>query len=202
MEIGEHANIVRYFGAWQSGGFLYVQMGYCSLGTLKEYALRLDELTPEELWTAVADVAAGLQHIHSKGKIHLDLKPGTRCFPMSAPQFASPPPPPLHTYTYGMGAALCVAVMMRHDRGLWRVFTCLLSKTMCFSRRRGCCGLETSASRSTPTILRTATKEMRCVLSCTGTSPPPCCVRARAAAAGSLAFSAGVGFVCRSRLPL
>jgi len=75
MEIGEHPNIVRYFGAWQSGGFLYVQMEYCSLGTLKDYSMRLDELTVDEIWTAVADVANGLTHIHNKGKIHLDLKP-------------------------------------------------------------------------------------------------------------------------------
>jgi hypothetical protein len=75
MEIGEHPNIVRYFGAWLSGGYLYVQMELCSLGTLKAYAMQLEDLTEEELWTTVADVASGLSHIHGKGKIHLDLKP-------------------------------------------------------------------------------------------------------------------------------
>ena len=33
------------------------------------------ELTSEELWTVVADVASGLRHIHERGKIHLDIKP-------------------------------------------------------------------------------------------------------------------------------
>ena len=42
VEIGAHENIVRYFGAWQSGGHLYVQMEYCSRGSLKDYALRLE----------------------------------------------------------------------------------------------------------------------------------------------------------------
>jgi serine/threonine protein kinase len=75
IEIGEHENIVRYFGAWQSDGHLYVQMEYCSRGNLLDYAMRLEELTSDELWTVVTDVASGLQHIHERGKIHLDIKP-------------------------------------------------------------------------------------------------------------------------------
>ena len=35
----------------------------------------MQELTSEELWTVVADVASGLRHIHERGKIHLDIKP-------------------------------------------------------------------------------------------------------------------------------
>lgn len=75
IEIGEHENIVRYFGAWLSDGHLYVQMEYCSRGNLLDYAMRLEDLTSDELWTVVTDVANGLHHIHERGKIHLDIKP-------------------------------------------------------------------------------------------------------------------------------
>ena len=51
------------------------------------------ELTSEELWTVVADVASGLRHIHERGKIHLDIKPDNIF--LTEEVRTQPPPPPL-----------------------------------------------------------------------------------------------------------
>ena len=75
MAIGEHQNIVQCLGAWQADGHLFVQMEYCSLGNLKNYASHLKELMAEELWCILHDCSEGLRHIHDKDFLHLDLKP-------------------------------------------------------------------------------------------------------------------------------
>lgn len=55
-------------------------MGLASKGSLKElhthYSKTLRETIPDSLlWKITHDVSAGLQHMHRKGYLHMDIKP-------------------------------------------------------------------------------------------------------------------------------
>ena len=74
-----HPNIIKLIDAWEEGGHLFLQTELCGLGTLafflEEYGCMAGNLDEPRLWKILAELSAGLQHIHSSGVLHLDLKP-------------------------------------------------------------------------------------------------------------------------------
>ncbi|KAJ3304544.1 hypothetical protein HDV03_002753 [Kappamyces sp. JEL0829] len=65
--------------AWIQYGYIYIQTELCSRGSLSKY---LEEycsetpLTEDQIWRILADITQGLNHIHQRGIVHLDIKPG------------------------------------------------------------------------------------------------------------------------------
>ena len=81
----KHKHVVRYYNSWVENGRVYIQNEFCEGGALSS---RIDELRiakqntrakkefPEcELKKILLHAAKGLQYIHSKGLVHLDIKP-------------------------------------------------------------------------------------------------------------------------------
>jgi Protein kinase domain len=74
--------VVHFERAWQEEGYFFSQTELCELGNLKELIDRLapravggDSLPDASVWKVLHDTASGLQHIHSHGLVHLDIKP-------------------------------------------------------------------------------------------------------------------------------
>jgi membrane-associated tyrosine- and threonine-specific cdc2-inhibitory kinase len=74
--------VVHFERAWQEEGYFYSQTELCELGNLKELIDTLapraaggDALPDASVWKVLHDTASGLQHIHSHGLVHLDIKP-------------------------------------------------------------------------------------------------------------------------------
>ncbi|KDN51424.1 hypothetical protein K437DRAFT_254837 [Tilletiaria anomala UBC 951] len=74
-----HRNVINLLDAWEEGGHLFLQTELCGLGTLafflEEYGCMAGNLDEPRLWKILAELSAGLQHIHGNGVLHLDLKP-------------------------------------------------------------------------------------------------------------------------------
>ncbi|CDF38837.1 Serine/threonine protein kinase [Chondrus crispus] len=73
-----HPNILRYHDAWfeEKGRYLHMQTEFLSEGTL--YALFIERgkrMPSEELLALAADLSSALAFMHSKGVVHLDVKP-------------------------------------------------------------------------------------------------------------------------------
>ncbi|KNC56377.1 WEE protein kinase [Thecamonas trahens ATCC 50062] len=66
---------VKYYRAWEEDGFLYIQMEFCAQGSLMNFIDSHAVLEEELIWHALIDIALGLEHIHSAGFLHLDIKP-------------------------------------------------------------------------------------------------------------------------------
>ena len=81
----KHKHVVRYYNSWVENGRVYIQNEFCEGGALGS---RIDDLRKEnqatntqkrfpecELKKILLHAAKGLQYIHSKGLVHLDVKP-------------------------------------------------------------------------------------------------------------------------------
>ena len=75
----KHKHVVRYYNSWVENGRVYIQNEYCEGGSL---ASKIQELknsgkyfTESELKRILLHLAKGLQYIHSKLLVHLDIKP-------------------------------------------------------------------------------------------------------------------------------
>ncbi|KAL3689131.1 hypothetical protein R1sor_015440 [Riccia sorocarpa] len=72
----EHPNVVKYYRSWQQDSHFYIQMELCEGGNLRTLTESYSGLLPETMvWNFTKQVAAGLEHIHSQGVLHLDIKP-------------------------------------------------------------------------------------------------------------------------------
>lgn len=67
-----HTNLLKptHVDSWE--GMPYLIMSYCSHGSL---AKRAKQLTEQELWHVIRDVAAGLSYLHKNDIVHQDIKP-------------------------------------------------------------------------------------------------------------------------------
>ncbi|CAG12655.1 unnamed protein product, partial [Tetraodon nigroviridis] len=70
-----HPHILNFESAWKKCGRLYIQTELCSTSLLlhvENQPLGLDEPTA---WGYLCDLLSALEHLHSQGFVHLDLKP-------------------------------------------------------------------------------------------------------------------------------
>ncbi|KAJ8364398.1 hypothetical protein SKAU_G00132290 [Synaphobranchus kaupii] len=70
-----HPHILGFKAAWEERGHLYIQMELCC--TSLSIHTEAQPHNPEELvaWAYLCDLLSALQHLHSRGMVHLDLKP-------------------------------------------------------------------------------------------------------------------------------
>ncbi len=72
----EHSGIVRVYETRRLGPVWYIASAYCDGPTLAEWLeSRGEPLTPELAAGLVADVAEAVHYAHTRGVLHLDLKP-------------------------------------------------------------------------------------------------------------------------------
>jgi serine/threonine protein kinase len=72
----KHAHVVRTFQAGENDGLNYLIMEYLDGETLEDVLKRRGRLPPAEAVRLLHQALLGLQHIHERGMIHRDLKPG------------------------------------------------------------------------------------------------------------------------------
>jgi serine/threonine protein kinase len=71
----DHPNILRCVAAWEEGEHVYLQLELCERGSLASYLRSNPALSDDAIWRFLLDIALGVQHVHSRGYVHLDLKP-------------------------------------------------------------------------------------------------------------------------------
>lgn len=84
-EIGSHENIVKLELAWIQSGFMYMQLEFCSMGSLSNIILNRNQemindidsiaFKESEILNILNQVSNGLKHIHAHSIVHLDIKP-------------------------------------------------------------------------------------------------------------------------------
>lgn len=71
----EHDNIVRYLGSDCSDKEVSIVMEYCRGGSVKDVMKHLNcTLNYKQILVVLRDVLEGIKYLHSKGKIHRDVK--------------------------------------------------------------------------------------------------------------------------------
>ena len=70
-----HPNIVKIFAVSMKEDLKYIVMEYIEGITLKSYMQKKRILSPEETLSSAAQILAALDHAHSKGIVHRDIKP-------------------------------------------------------------------------------------------------------------------------------
>ena len=71
-----HPNLLCYYQAWMEESHLYIQTEYLAAGTLRDAIDRADEAIGEDrIWDWAGQILSGLAFLHSRGILHLDVKP-------------------------------------------------------------------------------------------------------------------------------
>ena len=75
----KHKHFVRYYNSWVEAGHVYIQNEFCRGGSLSKKIKEMREsgrrFTEAELRKMVVQILKGLQYIHNKQLVHLDIKP-------------------------------------------------------------------------------------------------------------------------------
>ena len=72
----EMSHIVRYYDGWIEDEHVFLQMELCEISVeamLNNYTVKLDT---KEIYRVLRHVFLGLKFVHSRGLVHLDIKPG------------------------------------------------------------------------------------------------------------------------------
>lgn len=74
-KVGQHPHCVRLERAWEEGGILYLQTELCG-PSLQQHCEAWGASLPEaQVWGYLRDILLALDHLHSQGLVHLDVKP-------------------------------------------------------------------------------------------------------------------------------
>lgn len=72
-------HLISLVDAWEQTGHLFIQTELCEGGNLavflEEYGRTHETLDEARVWKILTEVALGVQHLHARNVIHLDLKP-------------------------------------------------------------------------------------------------------------------------------
>ena len=75
----KHKHVVRYYNSWVESGKVFIQNEFCKGGSLSHKLKMLkktdDRLAETELRKILVQILKGLQYIHNKQLVHLDIKP-------------------------------------------------------------------------------------------------------------------------------
>lgn len=75
----KHKHIVRYYNSWIEKGRIFIQNEFCEGGSLDKLIAKKvvgqKKFTENELKRILFHLSKGLQYIHSKNLVHLDIKP-------------------------------------------------------------------------------------------------------------------------------
>ena len=74
-KIHAHDGIIGYVEHGKIGGLMYLLMDYVEASNLKELYAQHDPVLVENVAQIIIDMAAGLEHMHENGYMHLDFKP-------------------------------------------------------------------------------------------------------------------------------
>ncbi|KAA8581587.1 membrane-associated tyrosine- and threonine-specific cdc2-inhibitory kinase [Etheostoma spectabile] len=70
-----HPHILNFVAAWEECGRLYIQTELCSTSLLLHAENQSPGPDEPAAWAYLCDLLSALQHLHSHGFVHLDLKP-------------------------------------------------------------------------------------------------------------------------------
>ncbi|KAM4525165.1 membrane-associated tyrosine- and threonine-specific cdc2-inhibitory kinase isoform 1-T3 [Odontesthes bonariensis] len=70
-----HPHILNFMAAWEESGRLYIQTELCSTSLLLHAENKFPGTDEPAAWAYLCDLLSALQHLHSHGFVHLDLKP-------------------------------------------------------------------------------------------------------------------------------
>ncbi|KAM8837012.1 membrane-associated tyrosine- and threonine-specific cdc2-inhibitory kinase isoform 1-T4 [Spinachia spinachia] len=70
-----HPHILDFVAAWEECGRLYIQTELCSTSLLLHAENKPPGPDEPAAWAYLCDLLSALQHLHSRGFVHLDLKP-------------------------------------------------------------------------------------------------------------------------------
>ena len=75
----KHKHFVRYYNSWVENGHVYIQNEFCHGGSLSKKIQEMKQsgqhFAESELRKIVVQMLKGLQYIHNKQLVHLDIKP-------------------------------------------------------------------------------------------------------------------------------
>lgn len=102
----KHKHVVRYYNSWVEKGQVYIQNEFCEGGSLQKQIETFRQtgarFSEAELKRLIVHVAKGLQYIHSKQLVHLDIKPGNIFISL---EYVTPTPPRKTEHSTDSGAA-------------------------------------------------------------------------------------------------
>ncbi|XP_013869382.1 membrane-associated tyrosine- and threonine-specific cdc2-inhibitory kinase [Austrofundulus limnaeus] len=73
--VSPHPHILDFVAAWEENGRLYIQTELCSTSLLLHAENKPPGPDEPAAWAYLCDLLSALQHLHSHGFVHLDLKP-------------------------------------------------------------------------------------------------------------------------------
>ncbi|XP_073345932.1 membrane-associated tyrosine- and threonine-specific cdc2-inhibitory kinase [Pagrus major] len=73
--LSPHPHILHFVAAWEECGRLYIQTELCSTSLLLHAENQPPGPGEPAAWAYLCDLLSALQHLHSHGFVHLDLKP-------------------------------------------------------------------------------------------------------------------------------
>jgi serine/threonine protein kinase len=72
-------HLISLVDAWEQNGHLFILTELCPNGNLQywldDYGDTHEQLDEARVWKILAELTAGVSHLHSRGVLHLDLKP-------------------------------------------------------------------------------------------------------------------------------